>query len=68
MVIELILDAQDQSSVTGMVGIQNNEGTTLAHMTSFTPAMGKKAMTIWQVKSIFALVTLGETRQEFCSG
>ena len=50
MISEMMMDRLDQSSVTGIVGVQTMEGMTLAHMASFSPAMGKKAMTIWQVR------------------
>ena len=51
MVNEMMIDQLDQSSVTGFVGVQELSGMTLAHMKTFTPAIGKKAMTIWQVNN-----------------
>jgi hypothetical protein len=32
-----------------MLFLQDLEGMTFGHATQFSPAMGKKAMTIWQV-------------------
>lgn len=49
IIMELGFADLDQSSVTGFVGIQDMSGMTFQHAALFSPAMGKKAMTIWQV-------------------
>jgi len=49
MVSEMLIAKADQCSITGFVGVQDLEGMTLAHMTSFSPSLGKKSMTVWQV-------------------
>ena len=49
LVTESLLDRLDQGSITGIVGIQDMSGMTMGHASLFSPAMAKKAMTVWQV-------------------
>ena len=49
MINTLLVERLGQASITGWVGIQEMKGMTIAHIASFSPALGKKAMTIWQV-------------------
>jgi len=49
MVMEILLDNLDQSSVTGYVVLQDMNGVTMSHMSSFSPSMAKKMMTVVQV-------------------
>ncbi|XP_076029002.1 alpha-tocopherol transfer protein-like isoform X2 [Oratosquilla oratoria] len=48
MIMDLMFEDEELSSVCGMMVVSDAEGTTVAHMLSFTPAMAKKAMTLWQ--------------------
>lgn len=52
MISEMLMHEADQSSITGFVGVQDMDGMTLGHATQFSPSLGKKAMTIWQVSVI----------------
>ena len=53
MLMQLQLKNPDlQTSVRGLVVIQDVAGTTLSHMSSYSPSMGKKMITIMEVYSI----------------
>jgi len=48
MVMELAFDGDEQSQIKGVVLIQDMGGMTASHALLITPALGKKAMTVWQ--------------------
>ena len=57
MVAELWLKEQtDQACIMGMVGVQDFSGMTMGHAAQFSPAFGKKSMTVWQVIGQFWLL------------
>ena len=49
----LLKDPDLQTSVCGVVIIQDGAGTTMAHMKSWSPAQGKKMTTIFEVRFIY---------------
>lgn len=49
MVNSLTVERLDQSSITGWVFLNDLKGITMAHIASFSPAIGKKSMTVFQV-------------------
>ena len=48
MVMEAAMDGDSQAVIRGVVLIQDMEGMTLAKTLSMTPAVAKRAMTVWQ--------------------
>ena len=48
MVMEAAMDGDSQAIIRGVVLIQDMEGMTLAKTLSMTPAVAKRAMTVWQ--------------------
>ena len=48
MVMEAALDGDSQAVIRGVVLIQDLDGMTLAKALGFTPAVAKRAMTVWQ--------------------
>ena len=49
LVKEVEMDRLDQFTITGMVGIEDMSGLTLAHAAQVSPAVTKKGMTVLQV-------------------
>lgn len=49
VVMDVWLLEDEQASVTASVMVEDCEAITLAHMTSFTPVLAKKASTLFQV-------------------
>ena len=50
LIMESLLDRLDQSTVTGIVLIQDMSKMTMGHISLFSPTVAKKAMTVWQVQ------------------
>ena len=48
MIMEAAMEGDQQAVIRGMVLIQDLEGMTLAKTLGFTPAVAKRAMTVWQ--------------------
>jgi len=48
MVMEYAMDGDVQATICGIVLIQDMAGMTAAHALNINPAVGKKAMTVWQ--------------------
>ena len=48
MVMEAAMDGDSQAVIRGVVLIQDMEGMTLAKTLTLTPAVAKRAMTVWQ--------------------
>lgn len=49
MFMDVMLDDDEQSSVTGTVMLGDCTGLTISHAVAFTPSHGKKSMVMWQV-------------------
>lgn len=49
ILFDLVMEEDEQCSVTGMVLAGDCEGLTLSHAMAFTPAHAKKSMVFWQV-------------------
>ena len=56
MISDIMVDEDEPQSVTGIVQLLDLNGVTAGHAMQMTPAIVKKAMTIWQVWTIVALV------------
>ena len=48
---DIFYDEDEQSTITGMVQILDMSDMTAGHFLAFTPALAKKSMTVWQVRS-----------------
>uniref|UniRef100_A0A0P4WKF0 CRAL-TRIO domain-containing protein n=1 Tax=Scylla olivacea TaxID=85551 RepID=A0A0P4WKF0_SCYOL len=55
MISDIMVDEDEPMSVTGFVQLLDVEGVTAGHAMQMTPAVVKKAMTIWQVWTRVAL-------------
>ncbi|MPC26282.1 Alpha-tocopherol transfer protein-like [Portunus trituberculatus] len=56
MISDIMVDEDEPMSVTGVVQLLDLENVTAGHAMQMTPAIVKKAMTIWQVWTYIALV------------
>lgn len=52
MIFDVLLEEDEQASVTGVVIAGDCTGLTLAHAVAYTPAMAKKSMVLWQVMEV----------------
>ncbi|CAG0895718.1 unnamed protein product [Cyprideis torosa] len=48
MIMDLLLQEDEQTQVTGITGILDMAGSTMGHFAQYTPPIVKKAMTCWQ--------------------
>ena len=51
LVTESLMERVDQGSIMGVVGIQDMSGMTMGHASNFSPAIAKKAMTVFQASN-----------------
>ncbi|KAG0725935.1 Retinol-binding protein pinta [Chionoecetes opilio] len=58
LISDIMLDEDEPLSITGVVQLLDMEGVTAAHAMQMTPAVVKKAMTIWQHKLARSSVVL----------
>lgn len=49
LIFDVLLDEDEQATITGVVMAGDCTGLTLAHAMAYTPAMAKKSMVLWQV-------------------
>lgn len=50
MVTDMMLEEDEQASVTGYVMIGDSTNMSLSHVVAFSPSLAKKAMVLWQVR------------------
>ncbi|KAF2349280.1 CRAL-TRIO lipid binding domain, partial [Trinorchestia longiramus] len=50
MISDIMCDEEEDVSVTGLNQILDMAGSTMSHTLQMTPAIVKKAMTVWQVR------------------
>lgn len=55
MIGDVLLEEDEQATVTGSVMVFDFLGMTMAHMVCYTPAVVKKSMVLWQVRATFSL-------------
>ncbi|XP_069978325.1 alpha-tocopherol transfer protein-like isoform X3 [Penaeus vannamei] len=48
LIFDVLLDEDEQATITGVVMAGDCTGLTLAHAMAYTPAMAKKSMVLWQ--------------------
>lgn len=56
LISDIMVDEDEPMSITGVVQLLDMEGVTAGHAMQMTPAIVKKAMTIWQVRTRITLV------------
>lgn len=49
MFLDVMLDEDEQSSISGYIMMGDCTGLTISHAIAFTPSHGKKSMVMWQV-------------------
>lgn len=51
-VTDVMLQDDEQASVTGYVMIGDSTYMSVSHVAAFTPSLAKKAMVVWQVRGV----------------
>lgn len=50
IMLDILLEEDEQMSITGVVMVEDCSGLTLSHAIAFTPAHAKKSLVMWQVR------------------
>lgn len=58
IISDILLEEEEQATVTGYSMMMDCDNITMAHMVSYSPAMIKKSMVLWQVRTIFFFICI----------
>lgn len=58
IMLDVMMDVDEKSSITGMVMVGDCTGLTLQHALSFTPSHARKSLFFWQVRRGHWLLSL----------